>query len=75
MKLAIVIEGVVTQHGTPQELFPNVSFRRGVVPNADFLAENNAVVVDTAWMPAIDETTQRFAKGDPYVNENGDVVV
>ena len=75
MKLAIVIDGAVQQFGTPQELFPNVSFRRGVVPNADFLAENNAVVVDTAWMPAIDETTQRFAQGDPYINENGDVVV
>ena len=75
MRLAIVIDGVIDKVGTPQQLFPNVSFRRGVVPDSEFLDENNAVVVDTAWMPPIDQTTQRFEETDPYINENGDVVV
>ena len=69
MDIAIIQNGVVTQIGGYQSLFPNTSFP-STGPDDNFLAENSAKKV-SQFKPH-DRTTEKLVEVDPY--EEGDFV-
>jgi hypothetical protein len=69
MQIAIIQNGVVTQIGEYQSLFPNTSFP-STGPNDDFLVENNAKKVNL--FKPYDRATEKLVSVDPY--EDGEFV-
>jgi hypothetical protein len=69
MQIAIVQNGVVTQMGDYQSLFPNTSFP-GNGPDDSFLTENNAKKVNQ--FKSYDSATEKLVSAEPY--EEGEFV-
>ena len=69
MQIAIIQNGVVTQIGEYQFLFPNTSFP-SAGPNDDFLVENNVKKVNL--FKPYDRATKKLVSVDPY--EDGEFV-
>jgi hypothetical protein len=69
MQIAIIQNGVVTEIGEYQSLFPNTSFP-STGPNDDFLAENNAKKVNM--FKPYNRETEQLVSVDPY--EEGEFV-
>lgn len=69
MEIAIIQNGVVTQVGGYQSVFPNTSFPSSG-PNDDFLTENNVKKVSR--FKSFDSATEKLVSAEPY--EDGDFV-
>jgi hypothetical protein len=69
MEIAIVQNGVITQMGEYQSVFPNTSFPNSG-PNDDFLTENNVKKVSR--FKSFDSATEKLVSAEPY--EDGDFV-
>jgi hypothetical protein len=69
MEIAIIQNGVVTQMGDYQSLFPNTSFP-STGPNDDFLVENSAKKVNL--FKPYSRATAKLVSVEPY--EEGDFV-
>lgn len=69
MEIAIIENGVVTQIGEYQSVFPNTSFP-STGPNDDFFVENNAKKVNR--FKAYDNATEQLVSVEPYIE--GDFV-
>lgn len=69
MEIAIVQNGVVTQIGDYQSVFPNTSFPSSG-PNDDFFVENSAKRVSR--FKSYDSTTEKLVSAEPY--EDGEFV-
>ena len=64
MKYAIITNDQITAHGSISSLWPNTSFAGGV-PNAEFLADQNAVVICSE-LP-YDASLQKLLQVEPYL--------
>lgn len=64
MKYAILTNDQITAHGDSHALWPNTSFSGGV-PNAEFLADKNAVSICSE-LPH-DSSTQKLIQVEPYL--------
>ena len=64
MQIAIIQNGIVTQMGDYQSLFPNTSFP-GNGPDDSFLTENSAKKVSQ--FKSYDSATERLVYAEPYV--------
>jgi hypothetical protein len=69
MEIAIIQNGVVTQLGGYQSIFPNTSFPSSG-PNDDFFVENGAKKVSR--FKSYDSATEKLVSADPY--EEGEFV-
>jgi len=69
MEIAIIQNGIVTQIGQYQSLFPNTSFPISG-PNDDFFIENNAKKVSL--FKSYDRTLEKLVSAEPY--EEGEFV-
>jgi hypothetical protein len=69
MEIAIIQNGVVTQIGQYQILFPNTSFPSNG-PNDDFFVENN--VKKVSLFKPYDSAIEKLVSADPY--EEGEFV-
>jgi hypothetical protein len=64
MTYAIILNNQITTHGDYRTLWPNTSFS-ALGPNAEFLAENNAVAIRSD--PPHDPETQILQPCEPYL--------